>query len=398
MTCRNRRFGVLLCTFCLVAGGLNSRAAEAGWRDCWNRFWSRNDGPASAANTARHSVASDRGKSDRTKSERTKSLGKAASMKKASPRRAQSPATATTKVPSRIVHWAKARPGPAYGIDRRPLARLRHNAQSPVVIFLHGLNSRPEDLRALLSSAQAAGHLCTTFRYPNDQGLQASARFLARELSGLGSHVGSIQLVCHSMGGLIARAVIEDAALDPGTVSRIVMVAPPNHGSNLARYACGLDLYEYATSRTRRRESGFFAGAVHDGCSEATRDLQPGSRFLTRLNGRPRNSDVAYTIVAGTDGPLEANYAVSVGGLLLQHRDRCGWLECMERSFRKHVTSNEELFDGIGDGVVSVNRAQLSGVSDFVLAQISHGEILETPATAESRRVHQLVVSRLSRR
>ena len=124
----------------------------------------------------------------------------------------------------------------------------------------------------MVRRAERQGHLCTTFRYPNDQSLQKSARMLSRELKSLENKVDAVQIVAHSMGGLVARAVIEDPQLDPGHVIQLIMIAPPNSGSQLARYAFGLDLVEFATSRDRRREAGLISGSLSDGLSEATRD------------------------------------------------------------------------------------------------------------------------------
>ena len=178
---------------------------------------------------------------------------------------------------------------PAYGLASKP-----HDETDRFVVFVHGLNSRPEDLNLLISMAQARGHTCTTFRYPNDQYLVGSAALLARELKQLvaSGYSGRVDLVTHSMGGLIVRETIENPVFDPGNIGKLIMVAPPNHGSSLARYACSLDLFEYLTSETRRAESGIISGAFSDGLSEAVNDLEPGSEFLKSLNQRPRNPRV----------------------------------------------------------------------------------------------------------
>ena len=132
------------------------------------------------------------------------------------------------------------------------------------------------------------------------------------------------------------------------------MIAPPNQGSYLAQYACSLDLWEYCTSSARRRESGIIAGSVFDGFSEATRDLQPESRFLRTLNQRSRNPRVRYSLVIGTAGPLRPNDFASVDRLLCAAGRRCSWIACTQRQFRQRILAADELFAGKGDGLVAV--------------------------------------------
>ena len=58
-------------------------------------------------------------------------------------------------------------------------------------------------------------------------------------------------LVCHSMGSLVARACIEDPLYDPGNVERLIMIAPPTHGSLIAHFAAGTDLWEHWLARKK---------------------------------------------------------------------------------------------------------------------------------------------------
>ena len=102
---------------------------------------------------------------------------------------------------------------PEYGI--RCLGTGDDNAD--FVVLVHGLNSRPEDLRAFLPLVKSASLAPAVFRYPNDQPAFESAKLLADELSRLRRKYPhrKVRLVTHSMGGLVARAAIE-TDLDPG--------------------------------------------------------------------------------------------------------------------------------------------------------------------------------------
>ena len=77
-------------------------------------------------------------------------------------------------------NWCRDKPTPDYGLHTLP---LRIDVPSDqLVVFVHGLNSRPEDLEGLIAEVERAGHWCATFRYPNDQDIASSATLLSQEL------------------------------------------------------------------------------------------------------------------------------------------------------------------------------------------------------------------------
>jgi pimeloyl-ACP methyl ester carboxylesterase len=290
--------------------------------------------------------------------------------------------------------WSENRVRVEYGLD---LAghRVEPHAEQPLVIFLHGLNSRPEDMQPLICRVQQAGFACVTFRYPNDQPLQESARQFATALRKAPLQDRAICLVTHSMGGLVARAVIEDPALDSGTVRQLIMIAPPTHGSELAKYAVSLDLVEYASSPSRRREAGPLAGAVADGFSEALRDLRPGSKFLRQLNARERNPRVSYSLVIGTAAHIAPSRLQKCRNLLAQSSTYCRWMgECLSQ-WDACVEAVPEVIDGVGDGVVAVQRSRLDGVDDVLLARVAHADLLSERNDAEIERVQRWIIERI---
>ncbi|HEX3601514.1 MAG TPA: alpha/beta hydrolase, partial [Lacipirellulaceae bacterium] len=125
------------------------------------------------------------------------------------------------------------------------------DASKPVVVLIHGFNSSPKQNTALFVPIHEAGFPCGTFAYPNDYFIRSSAQLLSSELKRFAVQYPGrkVILVCHSMGGLVARACIEDSLYDPGNVERLIMVAPPTHGTIIAHFAVGTDLWEHWLSR-----------------------------------------------------------------------------------------------------------------------------------------------------
>ena len=92
--------------------------------------------------------------------------------------------------------------------------------------------------------------------------IDALARQLADEIDRVcqQTHMRQVVLVGHSMGGLIARAYLRDFGV--ARVARVITLATPHHGSELARHAIGAN----------------------------GRQLRPGSDWLIDLNAAEREA------------------------------------------------------------------------------------------------------------
>jgi len=258
----------------------------------------------------------------------------------------------------------------------------------PLVVILHGFNSTPARNAAILEPVLAAGYPTAAFVYANDRDLIDSATRLSAALRDLAmSHPDRrVALVTHSMGGLVARACLEDPALDPGNVTRLVMIAPPSHGSMIAHAAFGADLWEHWINRT---EGGFgdrLRDSIVDGLGEAADDLVPHSPFLTRLNARPRNPQVRYAIFLGTHAAVSTAQRDWLRWAVRKSANRVEGLRRFTGSIDDVMVDMDELVEGQGDGVVSVGRGRLAGVDDVVLLPFDHFSCTgkrESPAVAQ---------------
>lgn len=277
------------------------------------------------------------------------------------------------------------------GWDQRP-------ADRPLVVLVHGYNAGPRSMNRLRLELVERGWPCATFRYANDGPIDESAALLARELAQFrqAHPARKVAIVGYSMGGLVARAAIEDPERDPGNVARLVMVCTPNQGSRWAELPCGLDCWEHSGSAGESAAAGMFEVSVADGLNESQEDLKPGSKFLRELNARERNRNVRYSQILGTAGPL-------TGEAVEAWRTRIDSSLSGSRAGKLLRPRVEAFFDGLdepvagkGDGAVSVERGRLVGVEDTLLLPINHWTLkrpLDEPPGDELR---DAILSRLA--
>ncbi len=296
--------------------------------------------------------------------------------------------------------WLRRHPSRRrYGLELDP-GWDRADARQDLVVVVPGLDSSAERIGTLLLTIRQQGLPCAVFRYPNDQPIADSATLLAGELKAFAEeHPGrGLSLVTSSMGGLVARAVIEDPELDTGNVRRLIMVAPPNHGSALARFGFGLDVWEHVRDKVRHKETRLFYSLVEDGLSEAAADLRPGSPFLRKLNARGRNPRVHYTILLGTGGPLRPTELVLLRESIASAGERSRWIRLFGARLHGWLEDLDEVVEGRGDGAVSVERGQLEGVDDTVVLKFRHVPELPRRGRDGVERLHQEVLKRLAQK
>lgn len=200
------------------------------------------------------------------------------------------------------------------------------DAEREVVVLLHGLRRSSFSMKALAERLEAAGYVTHNIDYP-------SARLEAGELGDmLGARLDAccraaprLHFVTHSMGGIVVRAHLAEHR--PENLGRVVMLAPPNQGSELVDVFGGVAGFSWVM-----------------GPVAAELGTEPAS-----LPNRLPPADYPVGIIAGTGiaNPLGAG-----------------------------------LIPGDDDGTVSVARTRLGGMTDFIEVDVSHSFIMYSEEVA----------------
>lgn len=109
------------------------------------------------------------------------------------------------------------------------------------VVLLHGLGRTGMSLRAIAAALRKAGYPTLSPWYGLRRSMPEIVDFLHPRITAFtAAHPGPLHIVTHSLGGLVARAYI--TAHRPPDLGRVVMMAPPNAGSELADLVFNLRL------------------------------------------------------------------------------------------------------------------------------------------------------------
>jgi pimeloyl-ACP methyl ester carboxylesterase len=229
------------------------------------------------------------------------------------------------------------------------------------------------------------------FDYPNDQPIADSADLMAEVLRELGERgVERVDIVGHSMGGLVARDVLTreahyggDAEAHDGLpdVGRLITIGTPHEGSPWAQLQI---LSETREQFARWIDSGGAdLGALldfsQDGAGEAAEDLRPGSAFLVDLNARARAEGVEVTCIRATIAPEEASVLMEV----LQWPVARQFLSAEQ--IQDLEEGGQELLASLGDGVVPRDSAVLEG-AEVVDVEGNHRSVLLRGFLNDARR------------
>jgi len=276
-------------------------------------------------------------------------------------------------VHERLDEWFPHQMAPDDGWHGVHLRVAPQGASGLNVLLVHGLDEPGTIWDDLVPALEGAGRGVWEFRYPNDQGIDRSADYLAEHWPTLPA-APPVALVGHSMGGLVARDFVSRLRHPVGQPPRVqgpvvrgvVLVGTPNRGSEWARLRVWLELRDQFLTVQGRRFSLF--AALRDGTGEAKIDLRPGSDFLRELNARSWPDRVSlFAIGARVWSPPRgfpaglAAVTAETGSDDLGHRLSAWW---------------SGIGDGLGDGVVTLDSARVPGGPPLVIVDASHRGML----------------------
>ncbi len=257
-----------------------------------------------------------------------------------------------------------------------------NDGSRPTVLLVHGLNSTSRVFKHLIGTLEGAGFGLVVYDFPYNRRLNDSCARFRDDWEAFRRHAGESRpwaIVAHSMGSLLARSYVERECGHAGDVSTLIMIAPPNAGSALSK----IHTVREFLKGTRAVGGGQTADAfmhLGDGLGEAAGDMSPGSAFLGALNRRPRRDGVAYHILAGDVGFLNPAIRRRIEAQVALLGGAQGLLGRVARAASVDVTEGfDELTDGSGDGLVTVERTRLVGVDDHVTIHANHLELIRAP-------------------
>jgi len=250
------------------------------------------------------------------------------------------------------------------------------DAKRRSVLLIHGLEASLSDLQGLSKACQRSGLQPLLFDYPNDGPIATSGRRLHQELRQLSRRHPQLRLaiVAHSMGGLVARAALENGVPVLRCVSDVFLLGTPHQGSSLSSGQPWLEL----TLQTLAPDSTEWA-TVRDGLGEAAQDLKPGSVFLRTLDAKRRPSSVRYHAAVGCRGFLAPDDLAALRQQLDRRLQQRGASELQRAQLAGFLSQADALCTGRGDGAVTIASATLPGADSQRTFDLTHVELLHVP-------------------
>ncbi len=198
------------------------------------------------------------------------------------------------------------------------------------VVLLHGMKRTANSMKDIAATLEKEGYQILNIDYPSsEKPIEALAEIVHEKISRHVPADAPIHFVTHSMGGILARYYIKSHR--PRHLGRVIMLAPPNQGTEMSDFLQGTGLFEH-----------FFGPA--------------GTQLGTN------EKSITHEL-----GPVDYEVGVVMGSISLNP-----------------IAS--AVVDGDDDGLVSHQRSKVEGMKDSILIPAAHSFIMYSDEAA-----HQIV-------